>query len=142
MTDAEQSRAPWYIDFIKTQGIPTAFLGGVVFMLWTAGSWAGTNVIYPLFEKQTKFLDTLEDVVKNMDASIEKINDTLDEHGEHAAETMKSSRVAQDAAVANSQKLDILSGKINAANEKIIGVLEKIEQNTGPIRELRPVDMQ
>lgn len=130
MTDAEQSRAPWYIDFIKTQGIPTAFLGGVVFMIWTAGTWAGTNIIYPLFEKQTKFLDTLEGAVKNMDTSIEKINDTLNAHGAHAAETLKSSTTAEGAAVGNSVKLDMIAEKMNTSDEKIIGILEQIEKNT------------
>lgn len=136
MTDAEPSRSPWYIDFIKTQGIPTAFLVGIVFMIWHAGTWAGANVIYPLFEKQTKFLDALEGIVKNMDTSIEKINDTLDEHGEHAAETLNSSKIAEGAAVSNGAKLDLLSEKINTSNEKLIGVLEKIENNTNQIRDM------
>ena len=130
MTDAEPSRSPWYIDFIKTQGIPTAFLVGIVFMIWTAGTWAGTNIIYPLFEKQTKFLDTLEGAVKNMDTSIEKINDTLGAHGAHAAETLKSSTTAEGAAVGNSVKLDMIAEKMNTSDEKIIGILEQIEKNT------------
>jgi len=53
-----QSIQHWAIDAIKSLGLPTVFLCVVVYMIWAAGKWAGSEVVMPLFQRQTTFIDT------------------------------------------------------------------------------------
>jgi len=139
---AESTKAPWYVDAIKTLGLPTCFLAVVLYMIWTAGTWVGTEIVYPLFERQTRMIDEVQGMVGTMEESMRSISKTLDAHGEHAIESLKVCNETKESAQSNGAKLDILSERVTNSNEKIIGVLEKIEQNTVPIRELRPSDMR
>jgi hypothetical protein len=42
---------PW-VEATKSLGLPTVFLGVVLYMIWSAGGWAGETVVVPLFKKQ------------------------------------------------------------------------------------------
>jgi len=53
-----QSIQHWITDAIKSLGLPTVFLCVVVYMIWAGGKWAGSEVIMPLFQRQTTFIDT------------------------------------------------------------------------------------
>ena len=54
----ETHKQPWWVETIKTLGLPTVFLVVIVFMLWRGGKWASTEVIMPLFQRQMVFIDT------------------------------------------------------------------------------------
>lgn len=141
MTDEAESKAPWYVDAIKSLGLPTCFLVAVLYMIWTAGTWAGSTIVFPLFDKQIKMIDEVSGMVKTMEGSMQGINKTLEAHGSHTVEALKVCNETRDFSKENGAKLDVLSERVTNSNENIIGVLKAIEKNTSPIKDLRPSDM-
>jgi hypothetical protein len=141
MSEEQSSKAPWYFDAIKNLGLPTCFLAAVLYMIWTAGTWAGKEIIFPLFEKQTTMIDEVSGMVKTMEGSMQGINKTLEAHGSHAVEALKICNETRDCTKENGGKLDVLSEKVSNSNENMINVLREIEKNTSPIKDLRPSDM-
>ena len=125
-------RGPWWMDAVKTLGLPTVFLGVVTFMIWSAGSWAGEKVIMPLFNKQMTFIDEASKMTSEMNRTTSLINQTLQAHGEHAIETLRISSDTQKVVMMSESELK----GIQRSHEEMIRILEKIESNTDPIREL------
>lgn len=136
MTEEVESKAPWYVESVKSLGLPTCFLAALLYMLWTAGTWAGTTIVFPLFDKQIKMIDEVSGMIRTMEGSMESINDTLKAHGDHAIESLKVCNEARECSISNGAKLDVLTERVTNSNEKVIGVLEKIERNTGSIKDL------
>jgi len=58
MADEKQDAAHWWLDVVKTLGMPTAFLGIVIYMIWAAGKWTSAEVVMPLVKRQMEFIDT------------------------------------------------------------------------------------
>jgi hypothetical protein len=54
----ETHKQPWWVETIKTLGLPTTFLVIVLVMVWRGGKWVSSDVIMPLVHRQMEFIDT------------------------------------------------------------------------------------
>ena len=130
-TEVNMGKPPWYIEVIKTLGLPTAFLCIIVYGLWTAGSWAASVIIVPLFDKQMKFIDEASEMTREMTSVTSAINTTLKASGEHSIENL---RVCNDIHKVTMET----NGNVKTAlesHDQILDVLKNIEENTKPLRE-------
>lgn len=135
MPDEDVSKKTvWWMDAVKSLGLPTVFLGVILYMLWSAGTWAGTEVVYPLFEHQSKVIDDAGKMIQTMDSSMNEINQTLEAHGEHAIESLKQINEARSEIRENGMKVD----RIVEGNAEVLETLKSIENNTQPIRDVLP----
>lgn len=133
-TEVNMDKPPWYIEVIKTLGLPTAFSCIFLYGIWTAGSWAASVIIVPLFDKQMKFIDEASEMTREMTAVTSAINTTLRASGEHSIENLK---------VCNEIKTVTMetNGNVKAMQEsqdQILDVLKNIETNTQPLRDGMP----
>ena len=118
--------ALWWAEIVKSLGVPTVFLGVLIYMIWGAGTWLGTTVVVPMYSKQVAMIDEVSNLVRTMEDNIEGINRTLLAFQEHSIETLRvANQTSQDAA-SNGVKIDELA----RTNVKLIELLEKIEKNT------------
>ena len=125
-----EEKAPWWMEAIKTLGLPTVFLLAIVYMLWSAGRWAGSVIIYPLFEHQTKMIDNVDGMVNATIQSMKSIEQSLKANNEQCIETMKTVNESARVISSNGVKMDILIESIRMEREKLLGVLGEIEENT------------
>ena len=136
------SKAPWWMEAIKTLGLPTAFLCVIVYMIWSAGTWAGTAIVFPLFQKQMDFIDQASEMTKSMEVTMSKIDGTLSAHGEHALESLKICSEIRNVCAETAGETKLNSERIRVGNQELIGVLKKIEENTSPTRSLASEDTE
>ena len=66
MTEPDNDKAHWIVGAVKTVGVPTVFLGILLYMIYSSGRWAGIEVVVPLFKKQTEFIDRTAAVVEEI----------------------------------------------------------------------------
>lgn len=130
----DPEKPPWYMDAIRTLGLPTVFLCALLYGIWTAGSWAASTIIVPLFEKQMEFIDEASQMTREMTAVTSAINTTLNASGQHSIENLK---------VGNEIKTVTLetNGNVKAMQEsqnQILDVLKNIEANTQSLRDGMP----
>lgn len=140
----EDAKKIWILDAIKGLGLPTVFLGVVLYMIWVAGSWAGAEVVMPLFKKQMAFIDKASEITENMSKAISKIEQTLEDHSDDnkmviieinksSDELSKSHEEIQSVITSQSGILQKIANdaEVNAKNNsEQTAVLKKIEQNT------------
>ena len=124
---------PW-VEAVKTLGLPTVFLGVVVYMIWSAGSWAGETVVVPLFKKQMEFIDQASHMTEEMNTTTKIINKTLEAHGEHAIESLKTCRDIRETGLET--KVEVK--EIKTSHGQILDVLKNIDENTKPLRQGMP----
>jgi len=66
MTEPDNDKTHWIVGAVKTVGVPTVFLGILLYMIYASGRWAGIEVVVPLFKKQTEFIDRTAAVVEEI----------------------------------------------------------------------------
>ena len=144
MATDQSAKAPWYIDAVKTLGVPTVFLFCVLYMLWVSGQWAGTTILLPLYTKQSQFIDSATKMTEKMMVTTDEINRTLKAHGENAVENLRVTNSLHKATetctsaiidchkqVQASQDLIREQAETNKEHQKnVLDVLKKIETNT------------
>lgn len=131
MTDEkDDSKPPWYAAAFEKYGLPTVFLGVVVYMIWQAGSWAGSTVIVPIFNKQMLFIDKAATMTEEMHRTTSIINKTLEAHGQHAVESLKVCHDIKD--TVNDTNVEVKVMK--QSHDQIVDVLKSIDENTRPLR--------
>jgi len=66
MTDLTNGQLKW-IDLLKTFGLPTVLLFGLLIGIYKTGVWTADNVALPLVSQQVQFMRTLaaSDVTRN-----------------------------------------------------------------------------
>ena len=119
-----------WVESTKTLGLPTVFLGVIVYMIWSAGSWAGSTVVIPIFNKQMEFIEQASEMASEMNRTTSLINKTLEAHGQHAIESLKTCSDVK--AITLETQGEVKAMKAN--NDQIIKVLESIDENTKPLR--------
>lgn len=124
------NKTPWWMDGIKTLGVPTSFLIALVYMIWMAGSWAGNTVVVPIFNKQMDFIDKASAMTQEMSRTTALINKTLEAHGEHAIENLKTCQRVEEICSKTATDVKVMS----KSHDQILGVLQSIDQNTKPLR--------
>lgn len=60
---------PWYVGLLQQLGLPTAILCVMIYGLWTGFSWFGNEIAIPMFQRQMRFIDSVEDSVKEIRAA-------------------------------------------------------------------------
>ena len=144
MATDPSAKAPWYIDAVKTLGVPTVFLFCVLYMLWVSGQWAGTTILLPLYQKQSQFIESATKMTEKMMVTTDEINRTLKAHGENAVENLRVTNSLHKATetctsaiidchkqVQASQDLIREQAETNKEHQKnVLDVLKKIETNT------------
>ncbi len=123
-----------WVEATKTLGLPTVFLGVIVYMIWIAGSWAGESVVMPLFEKQMKFIDKAAEMTEEMNSTTQIINKTLEAHGQHAIESLKVCHDIRQTGLET--KVDVK--EISTSHTQMLDVLKNIDENTKPLRDGMP----
>ena len=103
-------------------------------MIWTAGGWAGSTVIIPIFNKQMEFIDKASKMAEEMNRTTGLINKTIEAHGQHAIENLKMCREIER--VVLETQGDIKSMK--TSQDQTLGVLKSIDENTKPLRHGMP----
>ena len=129
------NKNPWWIDAVKTLGVPTSFLIAVTYMIWSAGSWAGTTVVVPIFQKQMEFIEKASSMTEEMNRTTSLINKTLEAHGQHAIENLKTCQRVEEIAAETQTDVKVLT----KSHDQILGVLQSIDANTKPLRTAGPV---
>jgi len=127
-------KSPWYMAAFEKYGISTTFLVVVLYMIWTAGSWAGETVVLPLFNKQMQFIDKASEMTEEMNSTTKIINKTLEAHGQHAIENLKTCTSIRETGLETNGAVKEIHGN----HTKIIDVLEEINENTKPLRQVMP----
>tara|TARA_R110000868_G_scaffold400006_1_gene674075 strand:- start:6 stop:416 length:411 start_codon:yes stop_codon:yes gene_type:complete len=132
MPDSDSDKtAPWWVPLIKSLGVPTCFLIALLYMIWTAAIWAGDTVVVPLFTKQMSFIDEASKMTAEINNSTQLINKTLEAHGQHAIESLKTCQEIKNISTENGNRIDT----VRENNDKILDVLKNIEENTEPLKE-------
>ena len=132
MPDSDTDKtAPWWVALIKSLGVPTCFLIALLYMIWTAAIWAGDTVVVPLFTKQMDFIDQASKMTSEINNSTQLINKTLEAHGQHAIESLKTCQEIKSITNANGDRIDT----VRESNDKILDVLMNIDENTKPLKE-------
>ncbi len=131
MTDLEKE-APWWIGAVKSLGLPTCFLMALLYMIWTAATWAGDTVVVPLFKKQMEFIDEASKMTSEINNATIVINKTLEAHGQHAIESLKTCNEIRSVVVENGDRIDT----VREDNEKVLDVLKSINENTKPLKDI------
>lgn len=134
MGDSDKSPVSWQVEAIKTLGFPVVFSSVILWMLWTAGAWTGTQILLPLFNKQSAFIDSATKMTGSMQTTTTEINTTLQAHGKNAEEQAKtyyeaiaeSTKTNTDLIKQNQELLRTLT----TGSERQLDVLERIEDNT------------
>lgn len=129
-------KPPWWMDAVKTLGLPTMFLGVMTYMVWSAGIWAGQTVVIPLFNKQVAFIDEATKMTQGMTSSTQIISKTLEAQGEHALEVLRISQEIQSTVKDAKSQTEINGERLRGLNDSMLKTLEKIEKNTQPIESL------
>lgn len=129
-------KPPWWMDAVKTLGLPTMFLGVITYMVWSAGIWAGQTVVIPLFNKQVAFIDEATKMTQGMTSSTQIISKTLEAQGEHALEVLRISQEIQSTVKDAKSQTEINGERLRGLNDSMLKTLEKIEKNTQPIESL------
>lgn len=132
--DDGKVRYGWVVEAVKSLGLPTIFLGVVLYMLWCAGSWAGQTVIVPIFNKQMEFIDEASKMTVEMNSTTQLINKTLESHGQHAIENLKTCSQINQTVEETKGEIKVMK----ANHDQILGVLKSIDENTKPLREGMP----
>lgn len=131
MDDVSATEAPWWVGHAKSLGLPTIFLGVLMYMIWTAGTWAGTTIIVPIFNKQMEFIDKASAMTEEMNRTTGLINKTLEGHSQHAVETLKFCQHIDSTTSTTDSEVKIMQ----KSHDQMLGVLKDIEENTKPLRE-------
>jgi hypothetical protein len=124
-------KPPWYMGAIDKYGFPTVFLVVFLYMIWSAGSWAGETVVVPLFQKQMQFIDKASEMTEEMNSTTKIINKTLEAHGQHAIESLKTCHDIRETGLETQTEVK----EIRANHGQIVEVLQNIDENTKPLRE-------
>lgn len=130
----EKMNYGWVVEAVKSLGLPTVFLGIIVYMIWTAGSWAAATIIVPLFEKQMAFIDEASQMTREMTSVTAAINTTLKASGAHSIENLKISNEVKTVTSDTNSTIKM----VQKSNDQILDVLKNIESNTQPLREGMP----
>ena len=94
-------RQPWWLDAVKSLGLPTVFLGIICYMLFEAGTWTATEVVYPLFKQQSEFIANANGVMKSIERTTEDIAKTINADGAHTIEILKAQQTLQESVLVN-----------------------------------------
>ena len=131
-TDDDNGKPHWIVGAVKTVGVPTVFLGILLYMIYSSGSWAGTEVVIPIFKKQTEFIDRTAAVVEEIrDAVVDDavdVNAVLKQGSENRnliTETSKEQTVLLEKIAENTDKQQLNE------NEHML-ILKEIADNTRP----------
>lgn len=123
-------KPPWWIDAVKTLGLPTVFLGVLTYMIWVAGGWTGNTIVLPLFRKQMEFIEKASSMTEEMNRTTSLINQTLDAHGQHAVENLKTCQRIE----ATVRDTDTNIKVMQKSHDQTLSVLRSIDENTKPLR--------
>lgn len=129
-------KPPWWMDAVKTLGLPTLFLGVMTYAVWSAGIWAGQTIVVPLFNKQIAFIDEATKMTQGMASSTQLISKTLEAQGQHAIEVLKLSQDIHNSVKDAKAQTDLNGERLKVINDSMLKTLEKIERNTQPIESL------
>jgi hypothetical protein len=124
---------PW-VESVKSLGVPTVFSCAFMYAIWCAGSWAGETVIVPLFKKQMDFIDQASKMTDEMNQTTRIINQTLEAHGQHAIESLKTCQDIRETGLKTNGTVEV----IHSNNDQILNVLKNIDENTKPLRHGMP----
>lgn len=133
-TDDISKETPWWFGAAKSLGLPTCFLVALLYMIWSAASWAGEQVVIPLFKKQMEFIDSASKMTEEINSTTTIINKTLEAHGQHAIESLKTCNEIKSLSIENGDRIDTVRENHN----QILGVLKNIDENTRPLKEHMP----
>lgn len=136
MSDSDDGRQKygWAVEAVKSLGLPTIFLGIVLYMLWSAGSWAGKTIIVPIFQKQMEFIDQASQMTTEMNTTTQLINRTLESHGQHAIESLKTCNEINKTVEETQTEIKVM----RANHDQVLSVLKSIDENTRTLRSGMP----
>ena len=141
MTEPDNDKAHWIVGAVKTVGVPTVFLGILLYMIYASGRWAGIEVVVPLYKKQTEFIDRTATVVEEIRDAV--VNDTRDMNDvlKQASNNQKELLTNREMIKATAQEQTELLKKIaqNTDNQQSkekeqMDILKEIADNTKPER--------
>ena len=118
MTEPDSDKTHWIVGAVKTVGVPTVFLGILLYMIYSSGRWAGVEVVMPMFKKQAEFIDRTATVVEEIKDAV------VDDTGERN-EILKQ-------AAANHKELEVNRELIRSSSEEQTILLKEIADNTKP----------
>jgi len=119
----EEHKHQWWVEAIKSLGVPTAFLCIVTYMIWSAGKWASSEVVMPLVRRQMEFIDTA--------------TRTLDDTQKAAAAVQQ----VQIHGAVNLKRIDDATLQIAIDTKRIIEMVKDIDHFI-KLKEIRPPDSE
>lgn len=68
---------PNWIDVVKIAGVPTAFVGAILWAIVRAGRWLGEHVLQPLVAKHLEVMDSMTRTSESVADAQKSIGETL-----------------------------------------------------------------
>jgi len=139
MTEPDNDKAHWIVGAVKTVGVPTVFLGILLYMIYASGKWAGIEVVVPLFKTQTEFINRTAVVVEEIRDAV--VNDARDMNNvlTQSSDIQKDLLINREMILKTSQEQTELLKEIvkNTDNQQIkenerMIILQEIADNTKP----------
>ena len=134
---AEQ-KAPWYVDFAKTVGVPTAMLCLVGWGIFESIKWTATEILVPWGKEQSVYVKRATELAEEQAKNADTNNLRLNGQAEHTVQMMKVTTAIQDVTEDTNTQVKLNErSRLETAN-KMLDVLQKIEENTQGLKESHP----
>lgn len=149
---ASEDKAPWWVDFLKTVGIPTALLLGLSYAGFEAVRWYANEVLKPQVETTKKQLESQKEYIDKASRFIDTLNNEQELSkvvnrgaAEHQVEMLRITTGIAAVTEDTNTTVKIAAEKAareadaaKASSEKMLQVLRSIEENTKPIHKGMP----
>lgn len=62
----DMAQMPWWFNVVQRVGLPTALVVFMCYGAWRGVSWFGANIAMPMYVEQVKFINSVDNSVKEM----------------------------------------------------------------------------
>lgn len=100
----------------------TTILGGVLLVvlygIWRAVAWLGTDIIKPIKERVLSHIDTLDTATKSMERTVEMIREAVVFQGDAIERQSEVLKIAAATDVEQSEKIDRIDRNVDEIKQK------------------------
>lgn len=130
----EDAKPPWWIEILKTLGLPTFLLLGMSYIMFEGVRWYATTILVPQQTAHDGYIEKATQIIDKM-ATLQAENAVkLNGQTEHSVTILKIATGIEDVVQDTNSEVKIQNERSKAFNDQVLKVLENIEENTKPLR--------
>ena len=133
-----EDKPPWWMDSIKTLGLPTILLLALGYGLWTSLQWYADKILVPQQASQKQYIEKASQLMDQLAVSTAETSVKIGGQSEHTTEILHNTARIKDTTDNTNAELKLQGERSKAVTEKMLHVLQNIEENTKPLREGMP----